>query len=212
MLYSYAKVGYHCRMAIAFSDQLEDWLKSKQPKTLGQLSQVFGEKSFAITILLLMFIPALPLPTGGITHVFEVITMLLSLEMIIGRRIIWLPKRWQNMQLGTVTLNKAVPFISRRIKWFEKLSRPRLGHMLDHTVFLRLVGLIILIFTLAAFLAPPFSGLDTLPALGVVAIALSLILSDFMVSVIGVLIGIAGIGLIIGLGAAITAGVERLIP
>ena len=57
-----------------FSKQLEDWLKSDSPKTLGGLGAVFEEKSFAVAILLLMFIPALPLPTGGITHVFEAIT------------------------------------------------------------------------------------------------------------------------------------------
>ena len=58
-----------------FSEQLEAWLRGEQPKTLGALGDVFGEKSFAVTILFLMFVPALPLPTGGITHVFEAITV-----------------------------------------------------------------------------------------------------------------------------------------
>jgi len=67
-----------------FSDQLERWLGSDEPKTLGGLGDVFGEKSFAVTILFLMFIPALPLPTGGITHVFEAIAALVGAEMVIG--------------------------------------------------------------------------------------------------------------------------------
>ena len=77
-----------------FSDQLERWLGGDTPKTLGALSDVFAEKSFAVTILLLMFVPALPLPTGGITHVFEVITVVLAAQMVLGRRTIWLPQRW----------------------------------------------------------------------------------------------------------------------
>lgn len=39
-----------------------------------------------------MSIPSLPIPTGGITHVFEAITILLAIEQIIGLRTIWTPK------------------------------------------------------------------------------------------------------------------------
>ena len=53
-----------------FSDELEHWLREAPTHTLGSLSHLFAEKSFATTILLLMFVPAMPLPTGGITHVF----------------------------------------------------------------------------------------------------------------------------------------------
>jgi len=63
-----------------FSDDLDAWLSSDAPKTLEDLGEAFAEKSFAVTILLLMFIPALPLPTGGIAHMFEVITVVVSLQ------------------------------------------------------------------------------------------------------------------------------------
>ena len=77
-----------------FSTQLEHWLADDEPKTLGRLGEVFAEKSFAVTIMMLMFLPALPLPTGGITHVFEAIVVLLALQMVLGRRTIWLPERF----------------------------------------------------------------------------------------------------------------------
>jgi hypothetical protein len=41
--------------------------------------------------VLLLGPSALPLPTGGATHVFEIIAMLLALELIAGRDQIWLP-------------------------------------------------------------------------------------------------------------------------
>jgi len=90
-----------------FSDQLEQWLNGDTTKTLGALSHVFAEKSFAVTILLLMFVPALPLPTGGITHVFEVITIVLAAQMVLGRRTIWLTQRWRERELGAMTTGKA---------------------------------------------------------------------------------------------------------
>src|SRR5205809_2869973 len=105
-----------------FSDELEEWLRSDTPKTLGALGEAFSEKSFAVTILLLMFVPALPLPTGGITHVFEVITVLVAFQMVLGRRTIWLSKRLKQRKLGATITGKAVPFIIRRVRWFEKRS------------------------------------------------------------------------------------------
>ena len=94
---------------VPFSDQLEAWLSADGPKTIGDLGRVFSEKSFAVTILFLMFVPALPLPTGGVTHVFEVIVVLLAVEMIIGARSIWLPARWKDRALGATTTEKGNP-------------------------------------------------------------------------------------------------------
>ena len=82
------------------SDRLERWLRSNEPKTIGSLIELFREKSFAVLFVLLLAVPALPLPTGGVTHVFEVIAMLLALELIVGRRQVWLPERWWRRELG----------------------------------------------------------------------------------------------------------------
>lgn len=185
-----------------FSDELEAWLTGRQPKTLGRLSEVFGDKGFALAFLLLLAIPALPLPTGGLTHIFEIVAMLLALEVIFGRQTIWLPRRWQNLSLGQLGNQKALPFLLRRIRWLERMTKPRLRRVLAHRVFRQIIGVVILGFTLSAFLAPPFSGLDTLPALGVVVLALGLLLEDAIVLLMGLIIGLSGIGLIIGLGAA----------
>src|SRR5215213_5202476 len=67
------------------SDQLEGWVAGEGEKTLGGLIDVFEEKSFAILFVLLLGVPALPLPTGGATHVFEVIAVLLASQLVAGR-------------------------------------------------------------------------------------------------------------------------------
>ncbi len=193
-----------------FSDDLEAWLNNDEPKTLGGLAVAFDEGGFAVTILLLMFVPALPIPTGGITHVFEVITVLLAFEMVLGRTTLWLPKRFRNRELGATTTGKAVPFIIRRIRFFERFSRRRFGGLFGQRWFLRFLGLLIIGFTAGAAVAPPFSGLDTLPALGVVVIALSIILEDIVVLAIGVVIGTGGVVLIITLGAAAVRLFQRV--
>lgn len=196
---------------LAFSNELEAWLGSRRPKTLASLGEVFGEKSFAITILLLMFIPALPLPTGGLTHVFEIITMLLALEVVAGLRAIWLPKRWRNIKLATIIENRAIPMLIHRIRWFEKRSSKKLNWIFHLLLFTRLNALIIIVFTIAAFMALPFSGLDTLPALGVVLLCLSMILEDTRILILGYVAGAVGTAIVITAGAATINIIHSLI-
>ena len=186
-----------------FSDDLESWLEKPGTKTIGDLTDVFEDKSFAIAVLLLMITAALPIPTGGITHVFELITLLLALEMICGRRTMWLPQRLLRRELGPATTQKAIPFIARRVRWFERFARPRLARVLQQRVTLSALGFVVLLLTIGAFVAPPFSGLDTLPALGVVVIALSLVLEDVVVTIIGIAIGLVGVALEVALGSVI---------
>jgi hypothetical protein len=192
-----------------FSDELEGWLQGDQPKTIGSLVELFGEKSFAVLFLLLLAIPALPLPTGGVTHVFEVIAILLALELIAGRREVWLPKRWCRRELGPGA-EKRTQVLIKRIRWLERHSRPRFGFLLSYRVSRAAFGAVVLVFSLGAFLAPPFTGLDTLPSLGVVIISLGVLLEDVRLGIAGTLIGTLGIVLAIVLGKAAVHEVGKL--
>lgn len=186
---------------VAFSQHLSKWLKSKKPKTLEGLVENFEEKSFAILFLVLMALPALPLPTGGLTHIFEIITILLALEVIAGRRSVWLPKRWQTKKLPDSIQKKGLPVLIGFIQKMEKYSRPRFRDLMRHRYLLQFLGLFVIIFAVFAAIAVSFSGLDTLPSLGIVLIALSIILEDFALMIVGISVGSIGVGLVIALGS-----------
>jgi hypothetical protein len=62
-----------------------------------------------------------------------------------------------------------------------------------------------------AFLAPPFSGLDTLPALGVVLLSLGVLLEDAVVVVAALLVGAVGIAIELALGSAALKGIGQLL-
>ena len=185
-----------------FSAELEDWLRNDQPKTLGQLSEVFGPRSFAVAIVLLMILPATPLPTGGITHVFEVFAVLIAAQMVLGRTRLWLPTRFANRELKGLATAKTIPKVVGTVRWLERISRPR-GLLVFHgRVGPRLIGLVLIALCVAAALAPPFSGLDTLPALGAVVVGLSLLLQDAAMLGVGAAIGGGGIVVIVAIGAS----------
>ena len=186
------------------SDQLEGWLRADGKRSLGSLIDLFGERSFAIVFVILMAVPALPLPTGGVTHVFEVITGLLALELIVGRRTIWLPDRFKRRDLAGDRSDRFTTSLIKRIRWFERFSKPRGRRLLDHRLSGMVFGLIVLALTATAFVAPPFSGLDTLPALGVVVLSLGVLLLDVVLTAVGIAIGALGAALTLFLGSLVT--------
>jgi hypothetical protein len=120
------------------SEQVERWLRTDREGTLGSLIELFGEKSFAIVFVLLLGVPALPLPTGGVTHVFEVIAMLVALQLVVGRNQIWLPRRWCKLELAGENQRRFIAALMKMIRRLERFSRPRLrflfGHRLSNSV------------------------------------------------------------------------------
>jgi hypothetical protein len=196
---------------VKVSDELDRWLRSDGEKTLGSLIETVEEKSFAILFVLLLGVPALPLPTGGATHVFEIIAMLLALELTAGREEIWLPQRWRRLELAGAAQQRFIAALMRMIRRLERLSRPRLRLLFNHRLSNIVFGLLVIGGSVGAFVAPPFTGLDTLPSLGVVLLSLGVLLEDFVVVVAALAVGVAGIVLEIVLGSAAIHGLGNLL-
>ncbi|HUR73273.1 MAG TPA: exopolysaccharide biosynthesis protein [Sporichthya sp.] len=192
------------------SDRLQTWLRADGPKSIGGLLDHFGPQAFAVAFVLLMAPSALPIPTGGVTHVFDVVTILLAFQLIVGRTKPWLPAKLRDRELKSLRSEKTQSRLVRPIAKVEKVARPRLARTLHSPPGRVVFGVLVIVLTLAAFIAPPFSGLDTLPALGVVVLSLGVLLTDALIAGIGVLIGVGGIGLMIALAGAITAAFGKI--
>jgi hypothetical protein len=193
------------------SDELERWLTGEGDKTVGALVEHFQEKSFALLFVLLLGVPALPLPTGGATHVFEIVAALLAVQLVAGRDGIWLPERWRALQLAGARRQRFLTGLIRTIRRLERVSRPRLRLLFEHRLTNIVFGLLVLAGCCGAFFAPPFTGLDTLPALGVVLVSLGVLLEDALFVVLGVVAGVAGVALEIILGSAAVRGIGSLL-
>jgi hypothetical protein len=192
------------------SDELERWLESDGEKTLASIIELFEKKSFALLFILLLGVSALPLPTGGATHVFEIVAMLLAVQLIAGRDEIWLPERWRRLRLAGPNQQRFINRLMKTIRWLERFSRPRATYLFDHRLSNIVFGVLVLAGSLAAFLAPPFSGLDTLPSLGVVLLSIAVLLEDVAIVVVAVVVGVAGAALELILGRAAVRGIGNL--
>jgi hypothetical protein len=190
---------------------LEAWLARDEAKTIGNLIALFGPKSFALLFVLLLGLPALPLPTGGATHVFELIAILLALELIAGRHAVWLPERWRRIELAGPRREKFLHGLLRFIRALERFSKPRGRFLFNNRLGNAVFGLLVVALSVAAFLAPPFTGLDTLPALGAVLLSLAVLLEDVAIAVLGLVAGVAGVVLEIVIGTAAYHGLSDLL-
>ena len=185
---------------LRISDELQAWLDGDGEKAIGGLIEVFDKRAFAVIFVMLMGVPALPLPTGGATHVFEVVAVLLALQLVAGRDEIWLPRRWRARTFDTD--GRFIRVLLGTIRRVERLSKRRLAFLFGHRLSNLVFGVLVAVGATAAFLAPPFTGLDTLPALGVVLISLGVLLEDFAFVAVGAVVAAGGVLLEVVVGSA----------
>jgi hypothetical protein len=192
------------------SVQLEGWLQRDGEKTLGDLVDFFGPKAFAIVFVVMLSVPALPLPTGGFTAVVEITAALTALQLVVGRDRIWLPDRWRRIEVAGAGRERFISGLLRFVRRLERVSKPRFSWLfrtpLSNTAF----GLLVVAGTTGSLLAPPFTFLDTLPALGVVILSLGVLLEDFVLVAVGIVVSAVGIALEIALGSAAFRGLKSL--
>jgi hypothetical protein len=136
---------------------------------------------------------------------------LITVQLIAGRHEVWLPRRWRRIELGGTRQQRFIAGVTRLIRRLERRSRPRLTFLFHRRFTDIAFGALALTGTVAAFLAPPFSGLDTLPALGVVLLSLSVLLEDILIALAGIVLATAGCLLEIVLGEAIIHGISSIV-
>jgi hypothetical protein len=143
--------------------------------------------------------------------VFDVIAVIVAAQLVIGRDSIWIPKRWRGVKLGGGKQQRFIDGLLKMIRFLERFSKPRLRFLFDHRLSNSVFGLVVIVFTAGAFFAPPFSGLDTLPALGVLLVSLGVLLEDIAIVILGLAVGVGGILLEVVLGKAAAGGIKKLV-
>jgi hypothetical protein len=97
------------------------------------------------------------------------------------------------------------------IRRLERFSRPPLPFLFDHRLSTAVFAALVIGGSLGALLAPPFTGLDTLPALAVVLLSLGVLQKDIAVVIVALAVGVAGVALEIVLGKAAIKGLGSLL-
>jgi len=112
--------------------------------------------------------------------------------------------------LGREWRERFLRALLRLIRGLERISRPRLSFLFDSRLSNAVFGVLVIGGSVGAFLAPPFTGLDTLPSLGVVLLSISVLLKDALLAALALVVGATGVALEVVLGAAAIRGIWGL--
>lgn len=177
----------------------------KESVSLADLLAVLDERAFGVLMLILSLPSAVGLGAiPGLSTVFGIPQIFVSLQMILGAHSPWLPgivlKRSIPMKDFRTIAEKSGPYLAR----IEKVLRPRLTLMTSNLAE-RVLGLILLLLSIMVALPIPFANQP--PAVAQGLIALGLIEEDGVVALIGVTAAILATAIAVAVGGGILAGV-----
>lgn len=177
------------------SDVLEGVVKDHKADTItiGELKTALHERGFGLLMAIFALPLCLPIPVPpGYTTIFSIPLLFFSCQMIIGMDSPWVPKWMAMKEIKRSTLahivEKGAPFLRK----IEKLLHPRWSFA-STTTGEKIIGFFCLLFALSIAIPLPFTNWP--PAVAIVVVALGLLGKDGIYIIIGILIGIAGLGL-----------------
>lgn len=170
------------------------------------LSQLH-ERAFGLFLLILALPCCIPF-LYGLPQIVALPLMFVSAQIVLGRRIPWLPSK-----LGARTVSvEGLASLSRKagpwLKRIEAVSRPRLSALSAPPVD-RIVGLVLVVFS--ASILVPVPGTNSVPGIAVVIVAMGLLQRDGLLVLLGAILGTAWIGTLIFAGATLISLIKTWI-
>lgn len=172
------------------------------PVSVERIRSALGDRSFAAMLIFFAVINLLPLPPGT-TLVLGLPLMLVSAQMLLGAKIVWLPRRVLNYAVPEAQFRQLSSRIVPRLEWLEKFIRPRIWPMPDRYDE-RIIGGMSLIMATLVTLPIPLG--NWFPALTIAIAGLALSERDgWMLGASGI-VGIFSLGLVATvIGTTVTA-------
>ncbi|MBD2208834.1 exopolysaccharide biosynthesis protein [Calothrix sp. FACHB-156] len=186
---------------LRFSQEIKSLLQhlAEQPLTLGDILAETSERGFSLVIALLVLPFLFPMPPG-LTGPFGAACLLLSMQMVLGRRSPWLPKKMANYKFPRRFAHVLLHNLRQVTRIVEKIARPRLATIANSSWAWRFNGFCISWLTLLLISPIPFT--NPIPTIGILLLAVATIESDGLLMCISYVITIliTGIFAFIGYG------------
>jgi hypothetical protein len=174
--------------------------------TLREIRDRLDERAFGLMILILA-IPCLVPALYGVPQIVGIPILLLAGQMLAGRVEPWLPEAALKRRVSKAWLDRMADFATRRMTWFERLSRPRLTLFAEGWAE-RVAALFMILATLTIVL--PMT--NTVPSVALTLLAVGLIQRDGLFVAAGAVVAtgwvtalaVIGIGFFVGAGWAVS--------
>ncbi|MFZ4640726.1 MAG: exopolysaccharide biosynthesis protein [Nodosilinea sp.] len=177
-------------MQVKFSQEIKTLLDrlAHQPLTLSDLLAETSERGFSLIIGLLVLPFLFPMPPG-FTTILGSACLLLSLQMMLGRRTPWLPRRVAEFQFPRVLTLQILNNLKRLTRVTERYVRPRLPGLAASRYTWQINGACIAWLTL--LLMSPVPLTNPIPTVGILLFAIATLEADGLMMCIGY--GFAGL-------------------
>ncbi|MBW4541416.1 MAG: exopolysaccharide biosynthesis protein [Myxacorys chilensis ATA2-1-KO14] len=164
-------------MHLRFSHDLEALLKriSEEPLTLAAILAQTSERGFSLAIALLVIPFLFPVPPG-LTSFAGAGCVLLGMQMALGKRSPWLPKKVAQFKFPQAFAKQLLHNIRRVMRLLEKITRPRFSRVTSNPYVWRFNGLCITWLAILLILPIPFT--NPLPTTGILLLVVAMLESD----------------------------------
>ncbi|GFE82993.1 ABC transporter permease [Steroidobacter agaridevorans] len=182
----------HSALSELLSQIAED--ESRERVSTGDLLAMAGDRAFGALIFVFALPNLVPTPPGT-SAILGLPLIILSFQLLYGRRTPWLPKAISVRSIARSDLASVVRRTTPVLKRIERVLKPRLSWLV--TAFSeRLLALLMLILSVILFLPIPLGNI--FPAAAMCIIALALIEHDGLAALFGVLIGAGSVLIVWG--------------
>ncbi len=157
---------------------------------IGTLSREVGEKGFGLLLMILSLPSALPIPAPGYSTPFGVAILLIAIQMLSGRRNLWLPRRIQGVQIPAGLAKRMAAAADKFLRATERWIKPRhewIASPAGHA------GLAIVVAVMAALMMLPIPLTNTFPAMVIFLIGIGLAEEDGLLAIVAFAIGLCAI-------------------
>lgn len=169
--------------------------------TLDWVLAQLHERAFGLFLVVLALPCCIPF-LYGVPQIVALPLMFVSVQILLGRKSPWLPRKLGLRQVPTTSLEglarRAAPWLRR----IEAISRPRLAALTRRPLD-QLVGVALVLFS--ASILVPLPGTNTVPGIAVVIVAMGLLQRDGIMVVLGTVLGLAWIGTLLFAGATLAS-------
>lgn len=188
---------------MAISDRLDQLVAdaTSDHVTLDWVLAQLHERAFGLFLLILALPCCIPF-LYGIPQVVSLPLMFVSAQILMGRRVPWLPQKLGQRKVSTSGLQSLAQRAGPWLRRIEAISRPRLA-ALTQAPMDRLVGLALVLFS--ASILVPLPGTNTVPGFAVVLVAMGLLQRDGVLVMLGSVLGTAWIATLLFAGATLAS-------
>lgn len=167
--------------------------------SVGWLMEQLGERSFGLTLFVMAVIALLP----GASTVIGVLIAWPAIQMILGHEVAVLPRWVARRRVGVDRLARVIGLIVPRLRWVERLIRPRWP--MPFQVTKRLTGIVMLL--VGATLISPVPFTQIVPALAIMLLALAYLEEDGVALLVALVAALASLAVT---GATVWGAVETI--